>query len=85
MQHKSAFSQLPEMFKETIFMLDEELLPHLPKVPALPPSDYNLSSSVRHELANQHIKAFKNIQIWIFKWVSVRVETFFWDGFIKCV
>ena len=57
-----------------------EVLPDPPYSPDIAPSDYYLSRSMAHGLADQLFCSYEDISKWLDSWIASKDEHFYQDG-----
>jgi transposase len=73
-QHDNARPHAAKVVKETLEVLQWDVLPHPPYSPDIAPSDFHLFWSMTHGLAEQHFTSYKN---WVGSWYASKDEEFF--------
>ena len=57
-------------------LLGWDILPHPQYSPNLVPSDYHLSASMGHMLAEQHFSNFEDVGRWLNEWLPQKKNSF---------
>ena len=80
LQHDNAQPHVAKSVKTYLETLKWEVLPHPPYSPDITPSDYYLSRSMAHGLADQQFRSYDDIEKWLDSWIALNDEHFYRNG-----
>ena len=78
--HDNARPHVAQGVKDYLETLKWDVLPHPPYSPDIAPSDYHLFRSMKHGLAEQHFRSFKEAKDWVDSWIDSKDQEFFRRG-----
>ncbi|UYV83678.1 SETMAR [Cordylochernes scorpioides] len=79
-QHDNAWPHVAKVVKETLEVLQWDVLPHPAYSPDIAPSYYHMFRSMTHGLAEQHFTSYEEAKNWVNVWIASKDEEFFRHG-----
>ena len=79
-QHDNARPHVAKPVKETLELLNWEVLPHPPYSPDIAPSDYHLFRSMQSALSGERFSSYEEIKKWVDEWIASKEPDFFYRG-----
>ncbi|UYV65740.1 ALG2, partial [Cordylochernes scorpioides] len=76
-QHDNARPHVAKVVKETLEVLQWDVLPHPLYSPDIAPSDYHMFRSMTHGLAEQHFTSYEVAKNWVNVWIASKDVDFF--------
>ncbi|UYV82729.1 hypothetical protein LAZ67_22000685 [Cordylochernes scorpioides] len=76
-QHDNAQPHVAKVVKETLEVLQLDVLPHPLYSPDIAPSDYHMFRSMTHGLAEQHFTSYEEAKNWVDVWIASKDKEFF--------
>ena len=80
LQHDNARPHVAKTVKTYLETLKWEVLPHPLYSSDIAPSDYYLSRSMAHGLADQQFRSYEDIEKWLDSWIASKDEHFYPNG-----
>jgi len=82
--HDNAKPHITRLVKDTLVLLDWEVMEHPAYNPNIAPSDYHLFRSIHNSLTDVHFKTFEEVQKWN-DFIKSKDEKFFYNEFLLCL
>jgi len=80
LQYDNARPHVAKSVKTYLEALKWKILPHPLYSSDIAPSDYHLFRSMAHSLADQHLRSYEEIKVWIDMWIASKDDQFFRRG-----